>query len=178
MADWDVKVHVCHCKYALSCCKLSLRATGAPRCVVVHQCFLYTIFFTHVKCLLKICQSMHTMQLHSVLSVMMRALVVRTWLSYLSVVAQGKRDHMGGSQLPSMPLQQPQKNAGQALYITVNFVRLEISVVDQKPEEVLAATLVGLKLESASGIGPDGSFSSLRFSFSGIQLDDMLPTTR
>ncbi|KAK9864527.1 hypothetical protein WJX84_002714 [Apatococcus fuscideae] len=70
------------------------------------------------------------------------------------------------------------ETAGQALYITASFTRLEISVVDQKPEEVLAATFMGLKLESASGIGQDGSFSSLRFQLSSIQLDDQLPNSR
>lgn len=70
------------------------------------------------------------------------------------------------------------EKAGQALYITASFTRLEISVVDQKPEEVLSAAFVGLKLESASGIGQDGSFSSLRFQLSSIQLDDQLPNSR
>ena len=99
-------------------------------------------------------------------------------LSSISVFPAGKKGPYGGvTTLLNAPATAADK-AGQAMYLTVSFTRLEISVVDQKPEEVLAATLVGLMLESASGIGQDGSFSSLRFSLSSIQLDDMLPNTR
>ncbi len=112
------------------------------------------------------------------LSVMSHALIVRTFAQPFLHAHTGKKGPYGGVTAALNAPATAAEKAGQALYITVDFVRLEISLVDQKPEEVLAATLVGLKLESASGIGPDGSFSSLRFSLNGIQLDDMLPTTR
>ena len=94
------------------------------------------------------------------------------------VLCSGKRGPYGGvTALLDAPATGAEK-AGQALYITASFTRLEISIVDQKPEEVLAATFMGLRLESASGIGQDGSFSSLRFQLSSIQLDDQLPNSR
>ena len=118
------------------------------------------------------------MQLCSLLSVTTHALIVRTFPQPLFCAHAGKKGPYGGVTAALNAPATAAEKAGQALYFTIDFVRLEISVVDQKPEEVLAATLVGLKLESASGIGPDGSFSSLRFSLNSIQLDDMLPTTR
>ena len=64
------------------------------------------------------------------------------------------------------------------LYVVVEVNALEVSLVDHTPEELLAATLIGLRLEYAAGIGPDNDFISLRLSLDSAQLDDEQPATR
>ena len=54
----------------------------------------------------------------------------------------------------------------------------DVSVVDHMPEELLNLTLSGLRLEYASGIGPEGTFASFRLNVAGLQLDDQMPFSR
>ena len=53
-----------------------------------------------------------------------------------------------------------------------------MSVVDHTPEELANLTLTELRLEWASGIGPEGTFASFRLSVQNLQLDDQLPYSR
>ena len=53
-----------------------------------------------------------------------------------------------------------------------------MSVVDQRPEELIAATAMGVQVQYAAGLGPSGNSSSLRFSVESIQIDDEIPGTR
>ena len=55
---------------------------------------------------------------------------------------------------------------------------LQLSVVDQRPEELIAATAMGVQVQYAAGLGPSGNSSSLRFSVESIQIDDEIPGTR
>ena len=50
--------------------------------------------------------------------------------------------------------------------------------MDQRPEELIAATAMGVQVQYAAGLGPSGNSSSLRFSVESIQIDDEIPGTR
>lgn len=56
--------------------------------------------------------------------------------------------------------------------------RAQVSVVDQAPQELLAAALLGIHVRYAAGLGPGGATDSLRLSVDAVQLDDELPGTR
>lgn len=60
----------------------------------------------------------------------------------------------------------------------IAFGGLQVSVVDQRPEELIAATAIGMQVQYAAGLGPSGNSSSLRFSVDSIQIDDEIPGTR
>lgn len=62
--------------------------------------------------------------------------------------------------------------------MSVALSQADISVVDHMPEELLNLTIRGLRLEAASGIGPEGTFASFRLSIASLQLDDQLPFSR
>lgn len=64
------------------------------------------------------------------------------------------------------------------IYAVIEVTALEVSLVDHTPEELLAASLLGLRLEYAAGIGPESDFVSLRLSLDSAQLDDEQATTR
>ncbi|KAK9819963.1 hypothetical protein WJX72_004515 [[Myrmecia] bisecta] len=68
--------------------------------------------------------------------------------------------------------------SGRALYIVVTLANLEVSMVDQRPEELLAAYMAGARCEAAKGIGPEGNFNSLRLAVASIQVDDQLFLSR
>lgn len=68
--------------------------------------------------------------------------------------------------------------SGRALYVTVTLGLLDISLVDHKPEELLTASLAGLRLEFAAGIGPEGSFQRIRVSVQSVQIDDQMFASR
>ena len=68
--------------------------------------------------------------------------------------------------------------SGRALYVTVTLGLLDISLVDHKPEELLTASLAGLRLEFAAGIGPEGSFQRMRVSVQSVQIDDQMFASR
>ena len=53
-----------------------------------------------------------------------------------------------------------------------------MSVVDQRPEELIAAAAIGVQVQYAAGLGPAGNASSLRFSVESVQIDDDIPGTR
>lgn len=53
-----------------------------------------------------------------------------------------------------------------------------MSVVDQRPEELVAAAAMGVQVQYAAGLGPTGNASSLRFSVESVQIDDDIPGTR
>lgn len=55
---------------------------------------------------------------------------------------------------------------------------LQVSIVDQRPEELIAAAALGVQVQYAAGLGPSGNASSLRFSVDSIQIDDDIPGTR
>jgi hypothetical protein len=55
---------------------------------------------------------------------------------------------------------------------------LEVSVIDDLHEEVLLLTVLGLKVEAASGTTPTGPFKSFRCSLQRIQADNQLPGVR
>ena len=55
---------------------------------------------------------------------------------------------------------------------------LQMSVVDQRPEELIAAAAIGVQVQYAAGLGPAGNASSLRFSVESVQIDDDIPGTR
>ena len=52
----------------------------------------------------------------------------------------------------------------------MNFV--QVSIVDQRPEELIAAAALGVQVQYAAGLGPSGSASSLRASVESVQIDD------
>jgi hypothetical protein len=54
----------------------------------------------------------------------------------------------------------------------------QVSVVDQAPQELLAAALLGIHVRYAAGLGAGGATDSLRLSVDSVQLDDELPGTR
>ena len=62
--------------------------------------------------------------------------------------------------------------------MTVTLGLLDISLVDHKPEELLTASLAGLRLEFAAGIGPEGSFQRMRVSVQSVQIDDQMFASR
>lgn len=53
-----------------------------------------------------------------------------------------------------------------------------MSIVDQRPEELLAAAALGVQVQYAAGLGPSGNSSSLHFSVDSVQIDDQIPGTR
>lgn len=67
---------------------------------------------------------------------------------------------------------------GMPVHMVVEVNSLEVSLVDHQPEELLAATLTGTRLEYAAGIGPENDFTSLRLSLDAAQLDDEQASTR
>ena len=68
--------------------------------------------------------------------------------------------------------------SGKSIFLSIALGQADISVVDHTPEELLNLTLSGLRLEYASGIGPEGTFASFRLSVHSLQLDDQLPFSR
>ena len=54
----------------------------------------------------------------------------------------------------------------------------QVSVVDQAPQELCAAALLGIHVRYAAGLGAGGATDSLRLSIEAVQLDDELPGTR
>ncbi|KAK9815130.1 hypothetical protein WJX73_008307 [Symbiochloris irregularis] len=71
-----------------------------------------------------------------------------------------------------------EENPSTAFYLIVEVTALEVSLVDHSPEELLAASLFGLRLEYAAGIGPEKDFVSYRMSLDSAQLDDEQASTR
>ena len=69
-------------------------------------------------------------------------------------------------------------SAQPAVPCALQVTALEVSLVDHVPEELLAATLLGLRLEYAAGIGPERDFVSARLSLDSAQLDDEQAATR
>lgn len=65
-----------------------------------------------------------------------------------------------------------------SLSLSIALSQADISVVDHTPEELLNLTISGLRLEYASGIGPESTFASFRLSIASLQLDDQLPFSR
>ena len=55
---------------------------------------------------------------------------------------------------------------------------MQVSIVDQRPEELIAAAALGVQVQYAAGLGPSGSASSLRASVESVQIDDDIPGTR
>ena len=51
-------------------------------------------------------------------------------------------------------------------------------MVDQTPQELLAAAVLGIHVQYAAGLGTGGATDSLRLSVEAVQLDDELPGTR
>jgi hypothetical protein len=47
-------------------------------------------------------------------------------------------------------------------------------VVDQRPEELIAAAVLGVRVQYAAGLGPLGNCSSLRFSVDSMQFDNQI----
>jgi len=62
--------------------------------------------------------------------------------------------------------------------LSISVGHADVSVVDHTPEELANLTLTELRLEWASGIGPEGTFASFRLSVQNLQLDDQLPYSR
>ncbi len=58
------------------------------------------------------------------------------------------------------------------------FSAAQVSVVDQHPQELVAAAVQGVRLQYAAGLGPSANCSSLRFSIDSVQIDDEVPGTR
>jgi hypothetical protein len=56
--------------------------------------------------------------------------------------------------------------------------RLQVSVVDQRPQELFAAVVLGVRVQYAAGLGPSGDCSSLRIAVDSVQIDDEMPGTR
>lgn len=69
---------------------------------------------------------------------------------------------------------------GSALVCDVDVLRwdMQVSLVDQRPEELVAAAILGVNVQYAAGLGPMGNCSSLRFSVDSVQIDDQMPGTR
>jgi len=55
---------------------------------------------------------------------------------------------------------------------------LQMSLVDQRPQELIAAAIMGVRVQYAAGLGLEGNCSSLRFSVDSVQVDDQMPGTR
>ncbi len=70
------------------------------------------------------------------------------------------------------------QSVGNALYLGVTISALDLSLVDHTPEEILLATATGISAEWAAGIGPGASFTSMRLSVNGLQIDEQLSTSR
>ena len=54
----------------------------------------------------------------------------------------------------------------------------QVSVVDQAPQELLAAALLGIHVQYAAGLGAGAATDSLRLAVEAVQLDDEMPGTR
>ena len=67
---------------------------------------------------------------------------------------------------------------GGTISLSISVGHADVSIVDHTPEELANLTLTGLRLEWASGIGPEGTFASFRLSVQNLQLDDQLPYSR
>ncbi|KAK9908805.1 hypothetical protein WJX75_003140 [Coccomyxa subellipsoidea] len=61
-----------------------------------------------------------------------------------------------------------------ALHVNLDIGSLEVSVVDQRPEELIAAAVLGVRVQYAAGLGPLGNCSSLRFSVDSMQFDNQI----
>ena len=68
--------------------------------------------------------------------------------------------------------------SGNALYVSVSFGMLDISVVDHLPEELVDVTIQGLTFGMAFGIGPEGTFQRMQLSVQSLQIDDQLSASR
>ena len=56
--------------------------------------------------------------------------------------------------------------------------RTQVSVVDQRPQELLAAAATGIRVRYAAGLGVGADCDSLRASIEGVQIDDEIFGTR
>jgi vacuolar protein sorting-associated protein 13A/C len=61
---------------------------------------------------------------------------------------------------------------------TVEIPGLEVSIVDNLPQEVLLVSVSGLKIVVASGLTPVGPFKSIKCSLKHLQADNQLPGSR
>lgn len=86
--------------------------------------------------------------------------------------------HAGARRAWAPPKAALKDKSSSSLSLSVALGQADISVVDHMPEELLNLTLSGLRLEYASGIGPEGTFDSFRLSVASLQLDDQLPFSR
>ena len=68
--------------------------------------------------------------------------------------------------------------SGNALYLSVSFGMLDVSIVDHLPEELMAVTIQNLSFRMALGIGPEGTFQRMQFSVQTLQIDDQLSASR
>ncbi len=50
----------------------------------------------------------------------------------------------------------------------------QVSLVDHRPQELLALTVAGVGLRYGAGLGPAGDFSRLRLTIDSVQADDQM----
>ena len=72
----------------------------------------------------------------------------------------------------------PTSSSKQSVFLALSLAAIDVSLVDHTPEEILLLTASGMSLDFADGIGPENSFTSVRFSIANIQVDDQVASSR
>ena len=72
----------------------------------------------------------------------------------------------------------PEEGASTVVHLAVDVGALDVSVVDQRPQELLAITVAGAALRYGAGLGAGGGFSRLRLAVDSVQVDDQMVGSR
>ena len=72
----------------------------------------------------------------------------------------------------------PEEGASTAVHLAVDVAALDVSIVDQRPQELLAITVAGAALRYGAGLGAGGSFARLRLAVDSVQVDDQMIGSR
>jgi len=87
------------------------------------------------------------------------------------------RDPRTGKHNAAAPLSSLQ-HMSERIYVSFNLEKMDISVVDHTPQELMLISFSGVVLEYATGLGPHNSFTNIHIKVKELQVDNMLPFTR
>ena len=79
---------------------------------------------------------------------------------------------------PTMPPPPADAATGIPIYVFAEAGALEVSMVDHRPEELVAVRVLGARAAYAARLGPGGAFERLALDVGAVAVDDMAPAPR
>ncbi|KAK9834254.1 hypothetical protein WJX81_000411 [Elliptochloris bilobata] len=96
----------------------------------------------------------------------------------LTVMGRGARSALPGGPTGGPTAEGTEEGGSPAMHLSVDVSALEVSVVDHRPQELLAISVAGAALRYGAGLGAGGDFSRLRLAIDSVQVDDQMIGSR